>query len=88
MKSRTNEQILRKLLRELHPIEVAVLRERISKICEITLSQVDKWKPMSTFPIDRPTYKKIIEHIDEIVGFQKEVKGIPQTASRSNSSEL
>lgn len=71
---KTNEQILRALLRELNTIEAAILRERIIMICTITLSQIDTWKPGAAFLVDNQTYKKIIERIQSVVEFKDETK--------------
>lgn len=71
---KTNDQILRALLRELNSIETAILRERIIMICTITLSQIDTWKPGAAFLVDNQTYKRIIERIQLLVEFKEEAK--------------
>ena len=47
-KIKTNEQLFKDLFKELNPIEVAILRERILTIFDITLDDIEKnpgnWK--------------------------------------------
>lgn len=40
----TNDQIIRKLLTELQPLELVVLRERIGFVCDLTLKDTEKVK--------------------------------------------
>ena len=44
LKRLTNEQIIKKLLVELQPMEVLILRERIQNICDQTLVDPEKIK--------------------------------------------
>lgn len=67
--NKTNEQILRKLLRELNTIETAILRERIRKICEITLAKIDTWPAGVAFFISNEYYKQIILKIQTLLEF-------------------
>jgi len=41
-KVRTNEQALKELIKDLHPFEAMIIRERLIKIAEITLQDIDK----------------------------------------------
>ena len=75
--SKTNGQILRVLLKELSPIETAILRERIYKICEITLRDIDSWQPNAAFIVSNGTFKSIILKIQKLIEFEsnRETKG-------------
>jgi hypothetical protein len=68
--AKTNEQILRALLKELNPIETAILRERIYKMCEITLRDIDSWQPNAAFIVSNETYKRIIIKIQGLLNFE------------------
>ena len=42
MKRKTNEQKLRSILKNLHTIEIALLTERIEKVMQLTLEDIEK----------------------------------------------
>lgn len=67
--NKTNERILRALLRNLNSIETAILRERIYKICEITLADIDNWQAGVGFLVSNAAYKQIIEKIRTLLEF-------------------
>lgn len=65
-KEKTNEQMMRSLLKELPPIMVALLRERIVKICEISAEQCMEWEN----PIVHPSlYLELNELVQKHLGF-------------------
>lgn len=72
--NKTNEQILRALLKELSPIETAIIRERIYKMCEITLADIPKWRPNAAFVVSNYTYRQIIVKIQGLLEFKGEEK--------------
>jgi hypothetical protein len=66
----TNEQVIRKLLKELHTIEIGLLRERIIAICEITLQSIKNNPKAFNSPITSTSqWQHTMEKIHNIVKF-------------------
>lgn len=42
MKNKTNDQKLRSIIKNLHPVELALLTERIETMMNLTLQDIDK----------------------------------------------
>jgi hypothetical protein len=73
-KSLTNEQILRKLLKELDSLEIALLRERIEKICDLTLAELEdekKRKTYNTFFTTANQWTTLMLKVKDIVTLEK-----------------
>lgn len=73
-KQLTNEQIIRKLLKELDPIEVGLLRERIETICDLTLQDLEieeKRKQYNTFFTTANQWGNLMRKIKNIVTLEK-----------------
>lgn len=68
-KQQTNEQVLKKLLKELHTMEIAILRERILMICDISIKSIEKdpngwYNPIVSVTQYQATFKKIKSIVD------------------------
>lgn len=69
-KPETNEQVLKKLLKELHTVEIAILRERILMICDISIKSIEKSPEEWSNPIFHVNqYKATMNKIKSIVDF-------------------
>lgn len=69
-KYKTNEQVLRQLIKELNPIENAILRERLIVICKASIQSVEEDPKAWENPIIHPqfykqTFHKILNLIDK-----------------------
>lgn len=68
----TNEQRLRKFFKELHTIEIAILRERLVKISELTRQDIEEGdrKPYNTFATTANDFLILCDKIDKHLGFE------------------
>lgn len=64
-KFKTNEQIIKQLLKELSTFEIAILRERLMSICDITLKNQDQIQ--DSFILSKNHFIMIVEKINSIV---------------------
>ena len=70
--AKNNEQMFKAFLKELHPIEVALLRERISKIMDITRRSIKESPEQWSNPIVHPdAYIGLADKFDKHLGFNK-----------------
>ena len=70
-KQRTNEQALRALLRDLHPLEVAMLRERMVNMAENTRIAIKNKPEDFDNPIFHHTsYLALCDKIDRYLCFE------------------
>jgi hypothetical protein len=71
-KQLTNEQAFRKLFKELNPIQVALLRERVVHIMEITVKNIAeepaKWENNIIAPRE---YNRLNDIVKECIGFDR-----------------
>lgn len=69
----TNEQLIRKFLKELHTIEVAMLRERIVRIAELTRQDIEEdRKPYNTIATTANDFLILCDKIDKYLGFEND----------------
>jgi hypothetical protein len=64
-KFKTNEQVIKQLLKELSTFEIAILRERLMTICDLTLKNQDEIQ--DSFMISKNHFIMIVEKINSIV---------------------
>lgn len=68
--SKTNEQMFEALLSELHPMEIAILRERLVSMMEVTRKQILKDpEPFNNPFVSAKTYLHIADKVEAHLGF-------------------
>jgi hypothetical protein len=71
-KMKTNEDMLKALLKDLHTFEAAILRERLVKIAEITRDAIGKSPTGFNNPFfDHTWYLSVCDKIDKHLGFEQ-----------------
>jgi hypothetical protein len=72
-KLKTNDDMLKALLKDLHMLETALLRERIVKISEITRQAIKKNpKDFDNFMVDHTWFIALCDKIDKHLGFEND----------------
>lgn len=61
---KTNDQKLRKIIKDLHPVELAMLTERIETMMDLTIKEIEK-NPESydNFFVSHENYKDMAEKV-------------------------
>lgn len=73
VKRKTNEQVLRALLRDLSPIEAALLRERIMHVMQLTQEDILKNPEKYTnFFVNPQMYSDLCSKVLNHIGFEDE----------------
>lgn len=69
---KTNDQRLRKIIKELHPVELALLTERIDTMMRLTLDDI-KENPTNydNFIVSHEVYKEMAEKVLAILTIDK-----------------
>lgn len=69
---KTNDQRLRKIIKELHPVELALLTERIDTMMRLTLDDI-KENPTAydNFIVSHEVYKEMAEKVLAILTIDK-----------------
>jgi len=68
MKQKNNEQMLKDLIKDLSPIEIALLRERIVTVCEQTAEASKNWHREESFVMPE-MYQHLNEMVQKHLGF-------------------
>jgi hypothetical protein len=72
MKNPNNEQMIKSLLKDLSPIEVAILRERIVKVFEMTEQAIaENPESFSNRIVHHSLYTLIANKVTKHIGFNK-----------------
>jgi len=66
-KDRTNDQAFKELFKNLHSVQVALLRERVLFVCEQTAKESDSWENPFVSP---RLYKELNEVVQKHLGFE------------------
>ena len=78
-KQTTNEQMIKKLVGQLHPVEVVILRECILKIMDLTLQDIaHDPKPYSNPLIHTSAYIHLAQQVYEVIGFEHDNSLTPE----------
>jgi hypothetical protein len=84
-KQLTNEQMLRRLIKELNPLEASIVRERLVKIAEMTMEGIKQNPKAYDNPIyDHSYYEYVCKHIFRVIGFEKHKEHQDGTNVRRN----